>query len=332
MASISLCMIAKNEEGFIAQAIESVAPLISQIVLVDTGSTDRTVEIASSLGAEVYHVPWRDDFSVPRNVSLQHARGDWILVLDADEVIAREDLASFGKLTADSHRCIEFLQRHYSNDHRLSNFHPCEGEFPKLERKYAGYFESNCVRLFPNHFGLHFRGKVHELVEHSIRDLGIHRVERTEIRIHHYGHTPEVKASKNKGSIYTPLGQAKTKESPRDWKNFFELGVEYNNNGRHLESVDAFIESTLLNPNYVSTWINLGYVQCELARFEDAISSLTRAIKLDPRADEAYCNLGVVYMRTQNYAQAERSFRAAIGINPRYVNAYCNLGTCLALM
>lgn len=331
MSSISLCMIAKDEERFIAQAIGSVRPIVSEIILVDTGSTDSTVEIAKKMGAQTYFMPWRDDFSAPRNLSLQYATGDWIFILDADEAIARSDLDELIRLTKDTTKCIEFLQRHYSDDHRLSDFRPVSGEYPEWEKGQGGYFESNCVRLFPNHAGIHYRGRVHELVEHSIREIGKHQIVRTNVRIHHYGHCTEVKKEKNKSRIYTPLGKAKTVEAPRDWKNFFELGVEHNNNGRLEESVAAFLTSVKLNPNYTPTWINLGYVQCELGQYQQAIASLRNAIAINPKEDEAYCNMGVVYMRTRNYPAAEQHFRKAIALNKTYVNAYCNLGTCLAL-
>ena len=87
---LSVCLIAKNEERFLDGCLKSVRGLANQIVLVDTGSTDRTVEIARSHGAEVHFRTWDDDFSAARNAALLHARGDWILILDADEEVSRE--------------------------------------------------------------------------------------------------------------------------------------------------------------------------------------------------------------------------------------------------
>ena len=323
-------MIAKNEEEFIGQCLCSIKPIVSEIILLDTGSTDRTVEIAESFGAKVYFEAWADDFAAARNTSLRYASGDWILVLDADEVIAATDLEGLQKLTEDRSICWEFLQRHYSNDYRLSNYLPVRGEFPDLEARHAGFFESNLVRLFPAGEGLHYRGKVHELVEHSIRDIGRHTVKRTEIRIHHYGHTAAVREKKNKGKIYTPLGQAKVIENPNDWKNQFELGVEHNNNGRLEDSEQALLRSVALNPNYESSWVNLGYVQCELKKYDAAIESLRKALALNPKSEEAFCNLGVVFMRKPDLPVAERMLRQAIACNQMYVNAYNNLAVTLA--
>jgi tetratricopeptide (TPR) repeat protein len=327
---ISLCMIAKNEADWLAQCIKSVSPIICETILVDTGSTDDTIKIAESLGAKVFVRPWDDDFSAPRNLSLEKASGDWILVLDADEAIAERDLKELQNLTKKKKTCYEFMQRHYSNDVRISAYKPASGEYPEWERNYGGYFESGLCRLFPNHQGIEYIGRVHELVEHSIRKLGKHKIVHSRIPIHHYGHTEEVKKKKNKGKLYTPLGTAKLGDDPSYWQAWFELGVEHNNNGRLNESVEAFTKALKLNPTYVQSWVNIGYVLCELGKYQEAMSSLQTAIKIDPVCYEAYCNLGVVHLRIGQHVAAEKCFRIAIKFFPEYVNAFCNLGKALA--
>jgi tetratricopeptide (TPR) repeat protein len=82
---VSLCMIVRDEEAFLTECLRRAAPAADEIVIVDTGSRDRTVEIARDAGARVLHFEWQDDFSAPRNFGLEHARGQWVLVLDADE-------------------------------------------------------------------------------------------------------------------------------------------------------------------------------------------------------------------------------------------------------
>ena len=88
MPKLSLCMIVKNEEKFLAGCLESVKNIVDEIIIVDTGSTDKTIEIANSYNAKVYHFEWKNDFSLARNESIKHATGDWILILDADERLA----------------------------------------------------------------------------------------------------------------------------------------------------------------------------------------------------------------------------------------------------
>jgi len=95
LPKLSLCMIVKDEESVIEDCLKSVKGVVDQIVVVDTGSRDSTIEICKRYGAEVYYYRWRDDFSAARNESIKYARGDWILWMDADE---RLDPGSVEKL------------------------------------------------------------------------------------------------------------------------------------------------------------------------------------------------------------------------------------------
>ena len=85
--NISACLIVKDEERFLGQCLSSLKGVVNQIVVVDTGSTDRTIEIAGEHGAEVHHFDWCDDFSAARNFALELARGDWVLIMVAVEVL-----------------------------------------------------------------------------------------------------------------------------------------------------------------------------------------------------------------------------------------------------
>jgi glycosyltransferase involved in cell wall biosynthesis len=95
---ICLCMIVKNEARLLAQVLKSAEPIVSQIVVVDTGSTDQSVEIARQMGAEVYQHPWENSFAKARNQSLSYARQPWIFILDGDELLDQESLDVFATL------------------------------------------------------------------------------------------------------------------------------------------------------------------------------------------------------------------------------------------
>lgn len=323
-------MIAKNEAHCIGNAIESVKPIVSEIILVDTGSTDGTQNVAKQLGAKVIEDSWKDDFALHRNQSIEAATGDWILVLDADEVISSKNLEQIKSLVKAKDTCYLLTQRHYSEDHRLSDFHPCRGEFPEYERGIPGYFESSCVRLFPKHPLINYRGKVHELVEHSINESKQFKILHSQIRIHHFGHTAQYRAKKQKHTIYGPLGEKKIKEDPKNWQAFFELGVEYNVNNDKAKSLEALTKAAEMNPQYVPTWVNRGYVLCELERYEEAIQDLKRAINLDPRSYEAYGNWGVSLMRQGKFNEAIPVLERAIQISPTFINGLANLGRSYA--
>lgn len=91
MAGISVCMIVKNEEEVLARCLACITSFADEIVIVDTGSTDKTKEIAASFTDDVYDFPWCDDFSKARNYSFSKATQDFIMWLDADDVILQED-------------------------------------------------------------------------------------------------------------------------------------------------------------------------------------------------------------------------------------------------
>jgi len=99
--TVSLCMIARDEEATIGMAIKSVLALVDEVIVVDTGSMDNTRIIAEGYGAKVFDVPWGDDFAMARNSALEQASGKWILVLDADEFLESVRPVEFQRLLHD---------------------------------------------------------------------------------------------------------------------------------------------------------------------------------------------------------------------------------------
>lgn len=151
--TLSVCMIVKNEEQNLPKVLTSIQGIADEIVVVDTGSTDKTVEIAKSFGAKVYFFEWCDDFSAARNESLKHATKDYILWLDADDELAKEE--------------HEIIRRHLKEK-------PGYALYLHLKNIEDGReTESIQLRVFPNRKGVQFQGKIHEQVYYSIKKLGI---------------------------------------------------------------------------------------------------------------------------------------------------------------
>ncbi|MSU41414.1 MAG: tetratricopeptide repeat protein [Pedosphaera sp.] len=212
---LTICMIVKNEEAFLAQALASVKALAHQIIVVDTGSTDRTVEIASAAGAEVHRFEWNDNFADARNFSLLFARGDWVLILDADE-----------ELMAGTH---EDLRRD------LGQTHSAGLRIPLINAGTTASGASYVPRLFRNAPGLCFLGRVHEQVFSTV----MRQAQRWQLSIGlgkatllHHGYAAEVKQSKDKVKRNLNLLERALEELPGEPALLMNYGLDLFNDGQ----------------------------------------------------------------------------------------------------
>lgn len=114
MPTISLCMIVKNEEAHIARCLDSVAELVDEIIIVDTGSTDRTAEIVSEYTSKVYSYPWEDDFSEARNYSFSKASMDYCMWMDADDILEKTEKEKFLRLKQSLSSDTDMVMMKYS--------------------------------------------------------------------------------------------------------------------------------------------------------------------------------------------------------------------------
>ncbi len=154
MVTISLCMIVKNEEGILARCLDSIVDLVEEVVIVDTGSADRTREIAALYTSRIYDFAWTDDFSAARNYAFSKAGMDYIYSADADEVLSPENRERFRKMKESLLPEIEIVQMKYANQLRFATVYNYDEEYrPKLfKRKRDFVWEApihETIRLTP---------------------------------------------------------------------------------------------------------------------------------------------------------------------------------------
>lgn len=136
MASISLCMIVKNEEAVLKRCLDSIADLMDEIIIVDTGSTDRTKEIAADYTSKIYDYRWANDFSAARNFSFSKATMEYIYAADADELLDEENHTRFLRLKQALLPDIEIVQMKYINCSEFNTVLNSQKEYrPKLFRR-----------------------------------------------------------------------------------------------------------------------------------------------------------------------------------------------------
>ncbi len=186
--SLSVCLIAKNEEENLDRVIGSIKPIADEIILTDTGSTDDTVKLANSLGTKISHFTWCDDLSAARNFCFSQARGDWIFWIDADEALLSESVEELG-------RCI-------SRDDVFA-YLILRQDLTDLSRTDL-YTEMWLPRLFRNHPKIHLLGRHHEQFEPSLPSLAAKEgktIETCGVRIRHWGFAGPRRAEKFKRDI-----------------------------------------------------------------------------------------------------------------------------------
>ncbi|MDD3363444.1 MAG: glycosyltransferase [Syntrophomonas sp.] len=224
---LSLCMIAKNEAENISRCISSLRGLADEIIVVDTGSMDRTADIALSQGAKVISMKWEDDFSKARNLSLDHAQGDWVLCLDCDEELYAESLLELEKLINTEGPEAYFIQ--------IVNT-TAEG----MELTVPG------LRLFRNRKEYRFTGCIHEQILPAIvQHCDQSRILPSNVLVHHSGYNQKLTNISAKIQRNMRILES-IPEEKRDGFYFYNLGTEYLRLCKREEALAHFIKSASL--------------------------------------------------------------------------------------
>ena len=203
MVKISACVIVKDEERNLPQWLACVRSLADELVVVDTGSTDRTVELAQAAGAAVHFFEWRNDFSAAKNFALQKARGSWIVFLDADEYFSEEDIPKV-------RRYVEKFDR----ERKIAGFF-CPLVNIDVDR--AGALSDGGVqlRVFRRHPDLKYHGHVHEMLQ--ARGRGWQMAEVRDVRVWHTGYSSGLLRAKAERNLAILLAERERRgESPSD--------------------------------------------------------------------------------------------------------------------
>lgn len=233
--SVSLCMIMRNEEKLLQRCLNSVRGFVDEIIIVDTGSTDRSVEIARANGAVVLFDEWRDDFARPRNVGISAATKDWIFILDPDEVVSPNDHCVLRALTAVvGVSAYRMATRNYTNNPSMQGCIPNDGKYAEAAG-WVGYVPSVKTRLFRNGEGVRFVGRWHELADYSL-DKMRRGVACTTVPIHHYGNEINQKDWQTKKEFYLRMGELKVADDPSNDQAWWELGVSEGIMGYHARA------------------------------------------------------------------------------------------------
>lgn len=326
---ISFCTIIKNEEEYIKSCIESIMDIVSEIVIADTGCTDKSIEIAKSYGAKI--IPYNEnhfDFSRARNLSLQNAKGDWILTLDADEAI---DYSCINKI-------IELVQ----TDEKTAYF------FERYDYlKEGGWFIKKPLRLFKNSYGIEYNRLVAENLIGSLMRQSYKFVNIQDIFIHHFGRRKKQERLNTKKNLYCELAEKHLEESLcKDAKMYGFLGESYllcrdyvnallnYNIAEEIQSslyVRKRVNDIYYKMGHYDKWLEGYKLLIESNNFEETELNNTRGHYFylignydkaksyylnTPESCHKYINLGLCFENLGFFKEAMESYEKAISINP----------------
>lgn len=309
MSVLTLSMIVKNEEKFLRGCLESVKKITDEIVIVETGSTDKTLEIANEFGAKIYHFQWINDFSAARNYALSKSEGDWILYLDADERITPESVPEILSIIQTNKRAAVFC---------------------KIDSKIKNIEETNIIkysRLFKNEKGINFEGKIHEQILPSLRRLGYESIN-SGITIQHLGYdlnTEEIhkKAERNLKYLLEEL-----KENYTEY-NVFKTAQTYDSLG-DKDKANNYFNEVLNFDDCIPIFKAFSYYYIAKSFFEEnnfnaALEIITKALLLDETLSyvhylSAWCNY-----KLGDYEQAQNSCVKSHVCNLYNVNDFFDL-------
>jgi len=283
--SLSICMIVKNEEANIGRAIQSFLPFADEIIVNDTGSTDKTIEIVQSFPKTVLmNSEWIGNFAYSRNLSLEKATCSWILWMDADDYVPPDQVESFKKLKlAPLDRMISFTVCNTENGK------PIGLRFMQ-------------ARMFPNHPEMRFEGRIHESIINAASNLGLNPIN-TSVLIWHMGYeTLEIRIKKAKRNLELQLADP---EQEKRIEGLLELGDSYSTINEMEKAADYYRRAMEFNCAAYLIELKMNAMNkyarhlAVLGKLEEAKAVFEKCIRQFPKSEEAYYGLATI-LRSQN--------------------------------
>ncbi|NOU79242.1 glycosyltransferase [Paenibacillus sp. LMG 31459] len=310
MKRLSVCMIVKDEEELLPRCLDSVQGIADEIIVVDTGSTDLTKQIAEEYSAQLYDYTWSNDFAAARNESIRHASGKWILVLDADEYLAKEEYVLWN----------DFLETE-------KPIHHLAYTLPVIN--FTGDKESDdemttapVTRLFPNFKGIFFERPIHEQLTRGTQGELFHK--KIAMNIYHTGYQTKRLIEKNKHERNMSIFNSMKKDDNMSEYDWFTLGNQYRYAKNEEEAIRCY-ERALVSDSSRLAWyphcliglISLYFQENQLYLVDEWTTN--KLVAFNEYADY-HTIKGIQYETMGFFKQAEECYLEAIRIAEQRAN------------
>lgn len=305
MSSLSLCMIVKNEEDCMDRCLKSVKPIVDEMIIVDTGSSDHTIDICRSYGADIYSYPWHDDFAAARNFGLERATGDWVIWLDADEEVADEGLEQLEHLLSNTAVDLYSVQLMNYYGKQISDYQVIQMAHP---------------RIFRNGIGFRFKNPIHETLnveEVLSKDEMETKMALAPIKVRHYGYLDKVVRDKQKSDRnLTLLLKQLRKQENNAWIHYhlaseYYRKKQYERSFQHVNrAIVLFLSDGLTPPSLL---YKLKYsILLSLGSFRGAYPAIEKAIQLYPDYVDLHFYKGIMLLFLNKREEAIKAFDRCI--------------------
>lgn len=314
--TISACIIVKNEQGNIKGCLNTIYDDVDEIIVVDTGSTDATKEIARSVGdkVKIYDFQWTDDFSDARNFANSKATMDWILSVDADEA-----MVGIKNITLMPYTAYRIETRNYTSNPQYTNIRFNKGDHPDYEVG-IGWFPSTKIRLFPRDKRICWEYPVHEVVENSVYYLGMRIIECRDVFpdviVHHYGRINAQEYDNEHAQKYYDLLHKQFKTGKNDLRSLEQLAIQAQGLKKYDEAINFWFNVLEIDPQGTLAPLNLTHCYAEKGDWISAKQWASKAIALMPDSRDARVNYALCEFHTGDHNTAEKIARELLANNP----------------
>ncbi len=297
---LSLCMIVKNEELFIRQCLDSVKEIADEIIIIDTGSSDKTNEIAQEFTNNIFKFEWENNFSAARNFSIRKATGDWILILDADEIfekISKEKISNYLLFLPDD---VYGLELNIINIFEDNNSNKIPNE--------------TVTRLFKNDPGIFFERSIHESVNCRIAYLK-KTIYKSPFNIFHYGYLKNINNLK-KSKNYIEAILSEISKNPLDWQYYGFAAIEYDKLNDFDNEEKMLLKALEISNGLYDFIFKLGVFYG--ARKKDYTKALKYFLKLEKAAINQYdvfANIAICYSEMRDIENVQLYIKKIIKLN-----------------
>ena len=308
---ISLCYIVKDCAQDLQRSLESAANHVDEIIVVDTGSTDSTVEVAQNFGAKILHEPWQDDFSTPRNKALEAATGNWIVFLDSDEFFVNDTAKNLRTAIKNAKRnkfiglFIKWINVDKDNDFKLIE-------------------ESSALRIFENVPNLHYVGKIHENVYVGDEILtNIALITGDMLTLWHTGYSKSIIKSKLERNLKPLLEELSTSDKPERTYSYLAdcyYGLEDFANAEKFARLHVETNKRTLSTRALRILLNI--LKRDSARADEYAKYLKLAVADYPAVPEFSAMLAEVFAKQGKYREAVDEMQRALDKAANYADQY----------